>query len=58
MPQWIINMMMTWLHALVGLGILFMVIVASGWIVRWIRDIEHQNALNRKIQTRFDGGNS
>ena len=58
MPQWIINMMMTWLHALVGVGILVMVIVASSWIVRWIRDIEHQNELNRKIQTRFDGGNS
>lgn len=58
MPQWIINMMMTWLHALVGVGILFLVFVISAWVIRWIRDIERQIDLEQKLRTKFDGGQS
>lgn len=48
MPNWVLGIVKTWSHILVGVGVLVAAMVVVDAFARWIRSIERDNAAIRR----------
>ena len=49
---WTYPILKTWTHILLGIGIIFIGIGGLGGIISWVRSIERQNELVRRLNNR------